>query len=150
MICRLGYQRWESDLFKIRFKLSKGCREVAGHERPGAWGAGGGVPGRVCGQDRGAQAWLGGCSVLTWYFSPSGCSVLRPRSFCAFFNAFRAMFFHSPSAFASLSKHGHDLVKGNLHWPPRVYIALLSWSGSFHMTLFYCTSQISGPMTSKY
>lgn len=43
-----------------------------------------------------------------------------------FFNAFKVVFFHSPSALALLTKHGHNLVKQNLHWPQRVYIALLS------------------------
>lgn len=63
--------------------------------------------------------------------------ALKMFSFIMFFNAFKAVFFHSPSALALLTKHGHNLVKQNLHWPRRVYIAVLSLAprpGSFHMT----------------
>lgn len=135
MICRLGYKGCESILFNLRFmwtlKRSRGRMEGReGGRRKGTREA------RYlrAGDARPALASTAGretgCAWLLWadpvLLPRSERFALKMLSSGVFFNAFEVTFFHSPSASASLTKHGHDLVKQNLRWPPGVYIALLS------------------------
>lgn len=135
LTCRLGYKRWEF-IF-----LNQGSRGHS-KEQKGGW-EGGEEGGNECErkggrEGRGRERWNlrlrglaamleqrspcqcagitdGGQAVaaLCWFCTPFGMLCTETLSFFTFFNTLRAMFLHSPSAWALLTKRGHNIVKQN-------------------------------------